>query len=124
MPVQDIGITVTTVGGIMGIIMIILGGFLYLIGRNNRVMIATTARTIGVGIMALMVSIPFSIPNHLIVESTSNEYSVFGVIILSVFLGLPLIFMGIASYIGLNAKAHEILKSNTTQNQLEHYSQY
>ena len=94
MPVQDIGITVTTVGGIMGIIMIILGGFLYLIGRNNRVMIATTARTIGVGIMALMVSIPFSIPNHLIVESTSNEYSVFGVIILSVFLGIPIDIYG------------------------------
>ena len=124
MPFQDIGVTVATVGGIMGIVMIISGGFLYLIGKNNRVMIATTARTIGIGIMTLTVSIPFSIPNHLIVESTSNEFSVFGVIILSVFLGLPLIFMGLASYIGLNAKAHEILNATTTQDQLEHSSQY
>ena len=62
MPFEDIGVTVTTVGGILGIVIIIFGGFLYLIGnKNNRVMIATAARTIGVGIMTIMVSIPFSI---------------------------------------------------------------
>jgi cell shape-determining protein MreD len=122
MPFEGIGVTVMTVGGILGIVMIIFGGLLYLIGNKNKVMIATTARTLGAGIMTLMVSIPFSIPNHLLVESTSDEFSVFGVIVLSVFLGLPLIFMGLASFIGLNEKAQQILNSTTAEDQLEHYS--
>lgn len=116
MPFEHIGVTVMTVGCMMGLVIIILGGLLYLVGSKNNRVVAITARTIGVGIMTIMVSLPFSIPNRLLVEATSDA---FGVIILSVFLGFPLIFMGLASYIGLNEKAHQILNSNTAQDHKE-----
>ena len=115
MPLENIGLTVSAIGCILGILLIIFGVFFFLIENKNRVMIAKAARTIGVGVLMITVSIPFSIPNHLLAESTSDGTSISGVIILSVFLGSPLISMGLASYISLNEKASQILNPTTAQ---------
>jgi hypothetical protein len=109
MPLEKIGLTVTTIGCILGILLIVFGGFFYLIENKNRVMIAKAARTLGIGIVTITVSIPFSIPNQLLAESNPDEISISGLIILSVFFGSPLIFMGLACYIGLNSKAQQLL---------------
>jgi hypothetical protein len=122
MPLENIGLTVSAIGCILGILLIIFGVFFFLIKNKNRVMIAKAARTLGIGVLTITVSIPFAIPNHLLAESTSDGTSISGVIILSVFLGSPLIFMGLASYIGLNEKARQILHSTTAQEKLRYYS--
>jgi hypothetical protein len=96
--------------------------FFYLIENKNRVRIAKAARTLGIGIVTITVSIPFSIPNQLLAESTPDEISISGLIILSVFFGSPLIFMGLACYIGLNSKAHQILNPTTVKEKLGYYS--
>lgn len=120
MALENVGLTVSAIGFILGVLLLSLGGFFYLIKNKNRMMIAKAARTIGIGIVTIMVSIPFSIPNQLLAESTS--YEIWSVIILSVFLGSPLIVMGLACYKGLNAKAHQILNPITAQEKLRYYS--
>jgi uncharacterized sodium:solute symporter family permease YidK len=120
MALENVGLTISAIGFILGVLLLSLGGFLYLIKNNNRMMIAKAARTIGIGILMIMVSIPFSIPNQLLAESTS--YEIRSVIILSVFLGSPLIVMGMACYKGLNEKAHQILNPITAQEKLRYYS--
>ena len=122
MPMENIGLTVTSIGCILGVLLVTFGAFVYLIENKNRVMIAKATRTLGIGIITIMVSIPFSIPNELLAKSTTEEISILGVIILSVFLGSPLICMGLASYIGLNAKARQILNATTAQGKLSYYS--
>ncbi len=122
MPLEKIGLTVTTFGCILGILLIIFGGFFYLIQNENRVIFAKAARTLGIGIVTITVSIPFSIPNQLLAGSTPDEISILGLIILSVFFGSPIIFMGWACYIGLNSKAHQILNPTTAKEKLRYYS--
>ncbi|MFC2946946.1 hypothetical protein [Virgibacillus sediminis] len=112
---ENIGLTVSAIGCISGILLVIFGGLFYLIENENLAMSAKAARTLGIGILMIMISIPFSIPNQLIAGSTSNDISISGVIILSVFLGSPLISMGLASYTALNAKAHQILNPAIAQ---------
>lgn len=116
---ENIGLTVTAIGGILGVLLIIFGGSVYLLEKNG-VKSVTSARTLGIGIIAVMVSISFSIPNQLLAQSTSTEISMLGVIIISVFLGSPLIFMGLASYIGLNSKAHQMLNAAAEQEEVRH----
>ncbi|WP_338472875.1 hypothetical protein R4Z10_09200 [Niallia sp. XMNu-256] len=122
MPLEKIGLTVTTIGCTLGILLIIFGGFFYLIENKNRVMFAKAVRTLGIGIVIIMVSIPFSIPNQLLAGPNPNEISISDLIILSVFFGSPLIFMGVACYIGLNSKAHQILNPTTAKEKLRYYS--
>ncbi|RDW19695.1 hypothetical protein [Oceanobacillus chungangensis] len=122
MPLENIGLTVSAIGCILGILLIIFGVSFFLIENNNKVMLAKAARTIGIGVLTITASIPFSIPNHLLAESTSDGTSILGVIILSVFLGSPLLFMGLACYIGLNEKASQILNSSTAQEKIRYYS--
>lgn len=120
MPFAEIGLIVTKVGSMVGILIIIFGAFLYLIENKNRgVMFATAARALGVGSLIVMVSIPFSIPNLLLSASSIQEISMLSIIIISVFLGSPLIFMGLASFISLHAKAHVILRTIVAQGELE-----
>ncbi|WP_099363258.1 hypothetical protein [Fredinandcohnia onubensis] len=120
MPLENIGLTVSTIGCILGISLIIFGGLFYLLENKNRVMIAKASKTLGIGIFMVTLSIPFSIPNHLLAESTSDD--ILGIIILSIFLGFPLIFIGLASYIALNAKAHEILNLTSAQEKIIYFS--
>jgi hypothetical protein len=120
MPLENIGLTVSTIGSIVGISLIIVGGLFYLLENKNRVMIAKAAKTLGIGLFVITLSIPFSIPNHLLAESTSDD--ILGIIILSIFLGFPLILIGLASYFALNAKAHEILNHTTAQEKIIYFS--
>ena len=122
MAFENIGLTITTIGFILGILLIIFGGLFYLIENNKKFMIARAVRTLGIGIITIMVSIPFSIPNQLLAVTTSSEISIVDVIIMSLFLGSPLLFMGLASYIGLNEKAQQILNSITAEEKLRSYT--
>lgn len=116
MSAENVGL-VTTIGSILGVLLITLGIFFYLIEKEKRAMIAIAVRTIGIGIITIMGSIPFSIPKQLLAKSTTDEISMLGVICLSIFFGAPLLFMGLACYTGLNAKAHQILNLINAQDQ-------
>jgi len=118
MPLGNIGQMVSTVGCVLGFTLIIFGGFVYLIENKNRVLIAKSLKTIGIGILIITTCIPFSIPSHLLEASTS----VSSAIILSVFLGSPLLLMGLASYIGLKAKALQILNLPKAQEKVIYFS--
>lgn len=122
MLLENIGLNISAIGCVLGFLFIIFGGLFYLIENKNRVIIAKAARTLGLGVLMVTVSIPFSIPSQLLAKSTSGEISLSGVIILSAFLGSSLIFMGLATYIGLNTKAQQILNPVTAQEKLRYHA--
>ena len=76
MALENVGLTVSAIGFILGVLLLSLGGFFYLIKNKNRMMIAKAARIIGIGILMIMVSIPFSIPNQLLADPLPMKYGV------------------------------------------------
>lgn len=122
MSLEEIGLAVSAIGSISGILLIIFGGFFYLIENKNRMRIAQALRSLGIGILILIVTFPFAILHRLIAEASSVETSISGIIIMSVFLGTPLIAMGVALYIGLNEKVEQILNPTTAQEKLRYYT--
>ena len=118
MSLEYIGLTVTVIGSMIGVLLVLFGALFFFFKTNNRVKTANAARILGIGVFLIMGSIPLSIPNHLLATSSSDGTSVSGVIIMSVFLGSPLLFMGLASYIGLNGKARQILNSAAAQEEI------
>jgi glycopeptide antibiotics resistance protein len=116
MRLENMGLTVTAIGCVLGVLFITFGILFYLMDKKNRRLMAIATRTIGVGIITTTFSIPFSIWYHLV--TTAGGGNAFGDIILSVFLGSPLLAMGIAAFIGLNAKAEELLKAEATEDKI------
>jgi hypothetical protein len=109
MRLENIGLTVSVIGLVSGVLLITCGVLLYLMNKKSKRVVATAARAIGIGTMITMFSIPFYILDYLLAGSAGGGVNLAGTIILSVFLGSPLLAMGIASYIGLNQKAQEML---------------
>jgi hypothetical protein len=110
------GLTVTAIGCVLGALLIIFGILFYLMDKKNRRLMAIGIRTIGFGIITTTFSIPFSIWYQLSI--TAGGGNVFGVTILSVFLGSPLLAMGIVAFIGFNAKADELLKAQAAEDKI------
>lgn len=114
MLLESIGLGVSAIGCLLGALLIMVGSFYYLSQSKtrfkNRFTMANAVRTIGIGIVLVTASIPFSIPNHLVATSFASEINIIGVIITSAFLEAPFVLMGLACFVGLNDKAYTLLE--------------